>query len=128
MKAHVKKLTPILIVSSIEESLPLWRDHLGYTVEAEVPHDGKLGFVILKQGASEVMLQTQASIAADLTALSQGLDRDPVLLYADVDDLDRITADLKDAEVVVPRRKTFYGADEIWLRTRSGHVLGFAQF
>ena len=32
------------------------------------------------------------------------------------------------SSIVVPRRKTFYGADEVWVRTISGHVLGLSQF
>jgi uncharacterized glyoxalase superfamily protein PhnB len=128
MKNIVKKMVPILIVPSIEECLPLWRDRLGYAVETEVPHEGKLGFVILKQGDSEVMLQTQASVAADLTSATQKIDREHVLLYADVDSLDLVTENLEGATIIVPRRKTFYGANEVWIRTNSGHVLGFAQF
>jgi len=128
MKTIVKKLTPILIVTSIEESLLLWRDRLGYTVETEVPHEGQLGFAILQQGSSEVMLQTRASVTADLSAIGQELAHTSVLLYADVDSLDQLTEELLDATILVPKRKTFYGATELWLRTRSGHVLGFAQF
>lgn len=124
----VKKLTPVLLVPSIEQSLPLWRDKLGYTVETEVPHEGALGFVILKQGPSEVMLQSRASVTADLSAIGKDLARDAVLLYMDVENLDQVLADMQDAQVIVPRRKTFYGAEEVWFRTHSGHVLGFAQF
>ena len=127
-KTKVKKLTPILLVSSVEQSLPLWRDQLGYTVEAAVPHEGALGFAILKQDASEVMLQSRASATADLSAIGKDLERDAVLLYLDVESLDQVIADMKDAQLVVPRRKTFYGAEEVWFRTGSGHVLGFAQF
>ena len=44
---HVKKLTPILTVESIEPCLPFWMDALGFTKTVEVPHGDALGFVIL---------------------------------------------------------------------------------
>jgi hypothetical protein len=33
-----------------------------------------------------------------------------------------------DYELLVPRRKTFYGAEEIFVREPGGNVVGFAQF
>lgn len=129
MKSILTKITPVLIVDSIEESLPLWRDQLGYKIETEVPHEGRLGFVILKQGALELMLQTKASIGGDLPALLKGkAHTQSVLLYADVEDLDKTISGLSGAEILVPKRKTFYGAHEVWILTDSGHVLGLAQF
>lgn len=31
-------------------------------------------------------------------------------------------------EVVVPRRSTFYGAEEVFVREPGGNVVGFAEF
>jgi hypothetical protein len=123
----IERFTPILLVDAIEPELQLWRDRLGYEVTAEVPHGEKLGFVILKHGPSEVMLQTRASVSADLPALEKSLKVPATFLYADVASLDEVLAKLEDEEIVVPRRKTFYGADEVWIRNRAGFVIGFAQ-
>jgi hypothetical protein len=32
------------------------------------------------------------------------------------------------ADIVVPRRSTFYGADEVFAREPGGHIVGFAEF
>ena len=40
-----------LIVPSIEACLPFYVERLGFTQTVDVPHEGKLGFVILKRGA-----------------------------------------------------------------------------
>jgi hypothetical protein len=45
----------------------------------------------------------------------------------EVDDLDTVIAALGDgAEVVVPRRRTFYGMDELFVRAPCGTLVGFA--
>ncbi len=73
------------------------------------------------------MYQTRASVENDLPALLATPGGGSVL-YLEVADLDPIVAALEGVEVVVPRRKTFYGADEIWVREPGGHVVGFAAF
>ena len=42
----------------------------------------------------------------------------------DINAVERVVAGL---EVVVPRRTTFYGAEEIFVRAPCGTVVGFAQ-
>ena len=126
----VTKLTPILIVPSIEESLPLWTEVMGFELAAEVKHGDQLGFVILQRGRRELMMQSESSLGGDLAALRAGDTVSPsggVLFYADVDSLDEAVKAVDGATILVPRRKTYYGADEIWIRTRSGHVIGFAE-
>jgi hypothetical protein len=122
---NVTKLTTILIVDAIEQALPVWMTVLGFEKTLEVPHGDKLGFVILVRDRIELMLQTRASIAGDMPKVVEtGVTH---MLYADVASLDDVIASLGSAEVVVPRRKTLYGADEIWVRDLSGTIIGFAE-
>jgi uncharacterized glyoxalase superfamily protein PhnB len=122
---NISKLTPILIVDSIEPALPLWTETLGFAKQVEVPHEGRAGFVILARDGLEVMMQTRASIAADCPAVGKlGVT---CVLYLDVGSLDEAVAAVRGAEVVVPERETFYGAREIFVRDASGSVIGFAQ-
>src|ERR1700751_3865373 len=62
----VKKLTPVLFVEKIEPVLPFWTQHLGFIKTVEVPDGNNLAFVILQQGAAEVMYQSYASAEKDL--------------------------------------------------------------
>jgi uncharacterized glyoxalase superfamily protein PhnB len=122
---NVTKLTTIAIVDGIEPALAMWTNVLGFEKTVEVPHGDKLGFVILVRDGIELMLQTRASIAGDMPKVAEiGVTH---MLYADVASLDDAIASLGSAEVVVPRRKTFYGADEIWVRDPSGTIIGFAE-
>lgn len=119
----VRKLTQILVVDSVEECLPFWTK-LGFEVRAEVPHDNKIGFVILGNADTELMLQSHASVDADLPAIKGKYTN---LLYAEVELLDEVERTQNKNTVLVPRRKTFYGAQEIWVQDPSGCVIGFSQ-
>jgi uncharacterized glyoxalase superfamily protein PhnB len=124
----MKKLTPILYVEQIEPSIPFWVDRLGFERTAEVPHEDHLGFLILQKDGVEVMYQTRASVQADAPAVAEGLTMKGSLLFIEVDDLDAVEQALEGVEQVVPRRKTSYGADEIFVREPAGNLVGFAQF
>jgi len=121
---NAKKITPLFVVEHIEPCLPQW-EALGYEVTVRVPDAGPLGFVILSGKLGELMLQTKQSLAGDLPAVSE---RKPsALLYADVASLADAKKALRGAEVLVARRKTFYGATEAWLELEGKVMLGLAE-
>lgn len=128
----MKKATPVLIVEAVEPALPFWVDGLGFEKTVEVPEGDRLGFVILVGHGTEVMLQTRASLDAEVDG--QGLSermRQPVgggVLFVEVPDLEALRARVEGFEVVVPHRRTAYGADELWVREPGGNLVGFAQF
>lgn len=123
----MKKLTPILYVERIEPAIAFW-ERLGFARTAEVPHEDHLGFLILQKDGVEVMYQTRDSVQADLPAVAERLTMEGSMLFIEVDDLDAVERALEGAERVVPRRKTFYGADELFVREPAGNLVGFAQF
>lgn len=122
----MKKLTPVLIVDSIEACLPFWVERFGFTKTVELPAGDRLGFVILLHGSVEVMLQSRASVADDVPALARDHYRSS--LFIEVDDLSPILKATGGLEVVVPERNTFYGSREIGVRDPSGNVICFAKF
>lgn len=123
----MKKLTPVLFVEEIEPALPFWIERLGFEKVTEVPEGDRLGFVILKKGDVEIMYQTRESVTKDVRPLADSPMRG-TFLFITVDDLDSVQKALAGVEPVVPRRKTFYGADELIVREPAGNVVTFAQF
>ena len=121
------RLTPVLMVDAIEPALPFWVDRLGFAKTTEVPHGDRLGFVILERDGIEVMYQTKASVAEDVTPLA-GSPMKGTFLFFQVEDLDDIERRLQGIMPVVPRRKTFYGADELIVKEPCGNAVTFAQF
>ena len=120
------KLSPVLVVDAIEPCLPFWVDRLGFTKVTEVPDGDRLGFVILEKDGIEVMYQSRESVRKDIPALA-GVPAGGTNLYIEVADVAAIERAVKGAEVVVPRRKTFYGADEIGVREPAGNAVIFGQ-
>ena len=118
------KLTTLLVVDAIEPCLPTWQA-LGYSITVRVPEEGTLGFCILAGPAAELMLQTRASLAEDLPALHA--KQPSHLLYGDVASLHAAQNALTSAKVLMPQRKTFYGANEIWFELPGGMILGLAE-
>lgn len=123
----ILRLTPVLLVDAIEPVLPFWVDRLGFAKTTEVPHHDRLGFVILERDGVEVMYQTQASVRDDVGPLASA-PMQGTFLFFQVEDLDDIARRLQGIPPVVPRRTTFYGADELIVRAPCGNAVTFAQF
>jgi len=127
---NVESVTPILFVEAIEPCLPFWTEGLGFRVADRVPEGDRLGFVILQRDGMQVMLQTGASVAADIPALEEPVMRGPTTLFLRVESVEGAAGALAEhgAGVLVPRRRTFYGADEIFFESPGGHIVGLAAF
>lgn len=124
----MKKLTPVIFVEEVEPCLRFWVDRLGFEKTIEVPDGSRIGFAAVRSGDIEIMYQSRASIAADVPALAEGeFGRSGGALFIEVQSLDDVLAKLAGADVVVPERKTFYGAREIFVRAPCGTVVGFAE-
>jgi uncharacterized glyoxalase superfamily protein PhnB len=131
----MKKLTPIMTVEAIEPCLPFWTDRLGFEITATVPHGDAIGFAMLNKGSVELMYQSRASIEEDLGVASAATGHEGLVgrlagstttLFIEVPSLDEVVQALEGADVVVPRRQTFYGMDEIFVRAPCGTLVGFA--
>lgn len=125
--AMMKRLTPVLYVEAIEPCLSFWTD-LGYEVTAEVPMGDVLGFVILERDGVQVMYQTRASVEEDVPELAEEVMRGTAALFIEVESADWVAQRLEDGREVVPRRQTFYGADEIIVRAPCRTLVTFAEF
>ena len=124
----MKKLTPVLLVEEVEPCLSFWEERLGFERTIQVPDGERLGFAAVQKGNVEVMYQSRASVAADVPALAQGkFERSGLGLFIEVESLDAVLPKLEGVEIVVPERKTFYGAREVFVRAPCGTVVGFAE-
>lgn len=126
----MKRITPVVLVDEIEPHLPFW-EALGFERMAEIPTGDALGFVGLGRGDAELMLQSRASLAADIPEIvPEELDHSGFSLFVEIDmPFEELTERIAktDAEVIVPDRHTFYGAREIVVRSQGVSVV-FASF
>jgi len=126
---NVKKITAVLFAQEIEPSVKFWVERFGFEKTAEVPDGDKLAFVMLQKGNVELMYQSYASADKDVgTSISQAVRKGPTFLYVEVDNLEETIGAVKGADVVIPKRKTFYGSTEIGIKDPAGHYVTFAQF
>jgi hypothetical protein len=123
----VQKLTANLFVDQIEPCLPFWTERLGFTKTAEVPEGDRLGFVILTKDDIELMYQSWDSLEKDVPGAFPRSSGRSVGLFIIVNDLDAVERAMDGVERVFPRRRTFYGMDEIGVREPGGHVVTFGQ-
>ena len=128
-RSEMHKLSPLLTVESIEPCLPFWVDRLGFAKTVEVPDGTSLGFVILAKDGVEIMYQSRASVEKDIPALAKGAATTlPAMgLFIEVGNIDEVERALNGIAHVIPRRRTFYGMDEVVVRDPGGYVVVFAQ-
>jgi uncharacterized glyoxalase superfamily protein PhnB len=124
---NVKRITPVLYVKEVEPCVAFWVERLGFTKTAEVPDGDRLGFVILQKDGLEIMYQSFASAEKDAPAAAREINGGRTFLYIEVDKLQTIMDAMKNANVVIPLRTTFYGAKEIGVKDPAGHVIVFAE-
>jgi uncharacterized glyoxalase superfamily protein PhnB len=125
---RLKRLTPVLVVDSVEPCIQFWTERFGFTAENEVPGPGgKLVFASTQKDGIEMMYQTRASVIADQPGIAKELDGHSIVLFIAVGDLDAVERAVAGSPVVKPRHKTFYGSTELYVREPGGHTVGFAQ-
>ena len=123
----VKKITTVLAVETVAPSLDFWTKRLGFECTVTVPHEDALGFAILVKDNVEVMLQSVASILADLGSSTGEINGRSSALFVEVADLAAVEHGLGAYPIEMPRRTTFYGMHEIGVREPGGHFVIFAQ-
>ena len=128
-RSEMHKLSPLLTVDAIEPCLSFWVERLGFAKTVEVPDGTSLGFVILAKDGVEIMYQSRASVEKDIPPMSRGsANALPAMgLFIEVGNIDEVERALDGIEQVIPRRRTFYGMDEVIVRDPGGYVVVFAQ-
>ncbi|HXP87713.1 MAG TPA: VOC family protein [Bryobacteraceae bacterium] len=120
------KITPVLLVEAIEESLPFWIDRMGFAKTAEVPEGDRLGFAILVRDGAELMLQSIESIRKDAPQFAPSGRSNNVGLFIEVEDFADVLKRLAGYPIALAERTTFYGMREIGVHEPSGHPVIFA--
>jgi uncharacterized glyoxalase superfamily protein PhnB len=125
---RIKKATPVLVVHEIGPCLEFWAQRVGFEVTVKVPEGERVGFAMLVRDGTELMYQSVASLAKDIPPALEATQVLPrAVLFVEVDDIGAIERLLAGVRQLIPRRKTFYGADEVIVADPAGNVLVFAQ-
>ncbi len=117
------KITPVLVVEEVEACLPFWVDRLGFTKVAEVPEGDKIGFAMLVNEGTELMLQSAESVRKDFAPFAPDSKPSGVTLFIEMPDFADILRRMEGYPVAMPERTTFYGMREIGVRDPAGHIV-----
>jgi hypothetical protein len=119
------KMTPLLYVDQVENSLPFWIDGLGFEKVMGIEDEGKLLFALLRKGEQELMLNSRQLILRE-SPLVADFAKPNAPVYVDVGSLSRVRELAKKYDVVVPEHKTSYGTNEMILLEPGGNLVWFA--
>ena len=123
-----KKLTPNLIVASVERSLAFYVDVLGFERGLTVPDESPHVFASVTSGAIEIFFNDAASAVKEYP----GFDGKPIgatgTLFIEVEGVDALHDRLKPrVPIVMPIVTQFYGMREFAFEDPDGYVITFAE-
>ena len=128
MPHHLTKLTPNLIVFSVERSIGFYRDVLGFTVQTTVPEASPYVFAIVQSGGVEIFLNAPEPAFAEYPALQQRSIGGTLTLFIQVDDVRAAHAALEHrVTIVMPLETKWYGVTEFAFTDPDGYIITFAQ-
>jgi lactoylglutathione lyase len=127
---HFKKLTPNLVVSSVERSLAFYVDTLGFERGMTVPDASPFVFASVTSGPVEVFFNDAAAAVKEYPAFGDKPIGATGTLFIEVDGVgvDALHDRLKSAvKVVMPLVTQFYGMREFAIEDPDGYVITFAE-
>ena len=125
---HFKKLTPNLVVSSVERSLAFYVDTLGFERGMTVPDASPLVFASVTSGPVEVFFNDAAAAVKEYPAFGGKPLGATGTLFIEVEGVDALHDRLKSrAKVVMPIVDQFYGMREFAIEDPDGYVITFAE-
>ena len=129
-----KKLTPNLVVSSVEASINFYRNVLGFQLGGTFPGAPPYVFGSVVSGAGgadgvEIFFNDQRSVTEDYPALSTKPIGGSLTLFIEVVGIEEIlTAVTKSgAKITMPLKEQFYGMREFAFEDPEGWVITMAE-
>ena len=125
---HFKKLTPNLLVASVERSLAFYVDTLGFARGMTVPEASPFAFASVTGGAVEIFLNDAATAVKEYPAFAGRPIGATGTLYIEVEGVDALHDRLKSqVKIVIPIATQFYGMREFAIADPDGYVLTFGE-
>ena len=123
-----KKLTPNLVVDSVERSVAFYVDTLGFERGMTVPDAPPLVFASVTSGSVEVFFNDAATAVKELPIFTGKPIGATGTLFIEVDGVDALHDRLKPTvKIVMPIVTQFYGMREFAFEDPDGYVITFAE-
>ena len=128
MPHQLKKVTPNLVVSSVEQSIAFYRDLLHFAVTATVPEEAPHAFAIVQSGGVEIFLNAPGPAIAEYPAFANRPIGGTLPLYVEVQGIKQLYEALRpQLQIVTPLEKKFYGVTEFVIQDPDGYLITFGE-
>jgi lactoylglutathione lyase len=125
---HVKKLTPNLIVSSVEGSLAFYENVLGFTRGMTVPEESPFVFAAVTSGPVEIFFNDRSTVAKESPQFAGKALGGGNTMFIEVDGVDALHDRVKPkATIVLALVTQWYGMREFAIEDPDGYVITFAE-
>src|SRR5436305_12970832 len=123
-----KKLTPNLLVASVERSLAFYVDTLGFTRGMTVPDASPFAFASVTGDAVEIFFNDAASAVKEYPGFAGKPIGATGTLFIEVEGVNALHERLHgNVKVVMPIETKFYGMREFAIEDPDGYVITFAE-
>ena len=125
---QIRKLTPNLVVRSVEASLKFYSEILGLEKAISVPDESPYIFASVSNGAVEIFFNDQKTVAAEYPKLAASIGGS-LTLYLEVDSLQAVLDRVQKAgaKLSMPVTDQFYGMKEFAFEDVDGYTITIAQ-
>ena len=125
---HFTKLTPNLLVASVERSLAFYVDTLGFARGMTVPDASPFAFASVTSGPIEIFLNDAAGAVKEYPAFAGKPIGCTGTLFIEVEGVDALHDRLKPlVKIVMPIDTKFYGMREFAIVDPDSYVITFAE-
>jgi len=122
------KLTPNLIVSSVERSLAFYSGVLGFERGMTVPDAPPYAFASVTHGRVEIFFNEASAATREYPVFAGRPIGATGTIFIEVDAVDALHDGIKDrVRVIMPLVTQFYGMREFAIEDPDGYVITFAQ-
>jgi uncharacterized glyoxalase superfamily protein PhnB len=125
---HFTKLTPNLLVASVERSLAFYVDTLGFERGMTVPDASPFVFASVTSGSIEIFFNDAATAEKEYPVFAGRPIGCTGTLFIEVEGVDALNDRLKPiVKIVMPIVTQFYGMREFAFEDPDGYVITFAE-
>jgi lactoylglutathione lyase len=123
-----KKLTPNLLVASVERSLAFYVDTLGFARGMTVPDESPFAFGSVTGGAVEIFFNDAAGAVKEYPGFAGKPIGATGTLFVEVEGVNALHERLHGrVKIVMPLETKFYGMREFAIEDPDGYVITFAE-
>ena len=125
---HVQKLTPNLIVSSVDGSLKFYEEILGFTRGMTVPEQSPFVFAAVTSGPVEIFFNDRSTIAKESPQFAGKPIGGGNTMFIELAGVDAYHDQIKDkVKIIMPIHTQWYGMREFAIEDPDGYVITFAE-